>query len=325
VLGHARMVRATARYLTAPQVFAREAAAASEVIKDRMVSYERDHALVTQALNDDPVVGKWSRVHRAIAQAAFWAIQKSQLYAVDIPTWMAAHEKGIEEGMSDVEAVAYADAMVSRAQGSGLLTERTGFERGTLGDRSRNVELARALTTFGSYMISGKLQVAMQQIRNSDRSLAGYLKLMTDLIVLYAIEGLAAAYLTGRWYDDEEDENLITWMTATSLKNVAGSFPMIRDMASVAEGFGGGGTYGAMIEGTYSTFAAPATIAKIAVGIEDEDKLRYAIKELLGGAGVMLHLPTMQLERALTAVFEKDMTVRDDFSAWDLAFGRRGD
>ena len=66
-------------------------------------------------------------------------------------------------------------------------------------------------------------------------------------------------------------------------------------------------------------------MATVLAGLEDEDRARAAVKDLVSGTGLLLHLPASQVNRAITAMFEDDMSFRDDFRAMDLFLGRRDD
>jgi hypothetical protein len=105
--------------------------------------------------------------------------------------------------------------------------------------------------------------------------------------------------------------------------SIMSGLPLAREAASTLEGFGGGGTLASAIEESAGLFTGAYRMGEIAVGLEDEDRARAALKDVLGGMGVLFKLPTIQLERTLNGMFDDDMQFRDDFTAMDLLLGRR--
>ncbi len=284
--------------------------------------------IFSDALNNDPIVGKLEKWQSAVVRAAFYGIQKSQYWAVDVPTWMSGYDMAISGGESHENAVLIADAMLARSQGSGVLSDRTAAERGTVSADSRNNHYLRLATTFGSYMISAKFNSALQRIGyfNTHRSAGELLNLFVDLIIMFSLETAASMYLTGRWPDDDdmEDEGgFAAFMAKQTAYTAMAGVPILREAGSAFEGFGAGGPAGGYIETTADFFVGAGTAAQIMLGLEDKDKLRRATKDVIGGMGVLTRTPTIQLERILTALVEEDLRLRDDFNTWDLLTGRR--
>jgi hypothetical protein len=75
---------------------------------------------------------------------------------------------------NDEKAIHYADRMGARAQGSGLIGDRSNIERGTLGRNTRQSDFVRLFTTLQSYMLvkmnRGYLTTtrAVRDIRDAD-------------------------------------------------------------------------------------------------------------------------------------------------------------
>lgn len=326
VVGKGPLAKALWKYKNNPLRNAAAVRAMSPFMEERQQTFQRDLTVLTESMAEDPTFSRYRTFQQVMSAAAFYLIQKSQFYIVDVPTWMAAYDTELRRNGGDADAAALvADQIVARAQGSGLLSDRTAFERGTLGKDTRNVELAKLMTTFGSYMMA-KFSVATQRVRGTDlKNPAEFVSLLVDLLMLYTIETALAVFLTGNWPDFEEEEQdpLLLFLAKETGLSIMSGLPLAREAASTLEGFGGGGTLAAAIEESAGLFTGAYRMGEIAVGLEDEDRARAALKDVLGGMGVLFQLPTVQLERTLDGMFDDDMQFRDDFTAMDLLLGRR--
>jgi len=319
-IGKVPVTKALFKYASAPREAQKAVEALSPFMVERMQTFQRDMALISGALDEDPTFSKWGKFQQSVVFAGFLAIQKSQYHLVDLPTWMAAFDQEIAGGASTEDAVVVADTMVARAQGSGLLSDRTGFERGDLSDDQRNVELARVFTVFGSYMISGKFNVMMQRLRGTNwKSPADMLNTMVDMMMLFALEGLLAAWVTGRGYDEDEDEKGFMWWWFTeTAQTAAATMPFIRDTVSILQGFDAGGAVGGLEK---MLVTAPVNATNLLIG--DDDARMRNLKQVINAGGVLTKMPATQVNRILTAILDDDLSVRDDINPLDTFFGRR--
>lgn len=328
VIGKKPLAKALWKYKNNPMRNAAAVRAMSPFMEERQQTFQRDLNVLTETMAEDPTFSKYNTFKRVMSAAAFYLIQKSQFYVVDVPTWMAAYDKELQRNGGDADAAAsVADQIVARAQGSGLLSDRTAFERGTLGKDTRNVELAKLMTTFGSYMMA-KFSVATQRVRGTDlKDPAQFVSLLVDLLLLYTVETAIAVFLTGNWpdFEDEDEDPLLLFLAKETGLSIMSGLPLAREAASTLEGFGGGGTLAAAVEESSGLLTGAYRMGEIAAGLRDEDQSRAALKEVLGGMGVMFQLPTVQLERTLDGMFDDDMQFRDDFTAMDLLLGRRAE
>jgi hypothetical protein len=328
VVGKGPLGKALWKYKNNPLRNAAAVRAMSPFMEERQQTFQRDLTVLTESMAEDPTFSRYRTFQQVMSAAAFYLIQKSQFYIVDVPTWMAAYDTELRRNGGDTDAAAsVADQIVARAQGSGLLSDRTAFERGTLGKDTRNVELAKLMTTFGSYMMA-KFSVATQRVRGTDlKNPAEFVSLLVDLLMLYTIETAVSVFLTGNWpdFEDEEEDPLLLFLAKETGLSIMSGLPLAREAASTLEGFGGGGTLAAAIEESAGLFTGAYRMGEIAVGLEDEDRARAALKDVLGGMGVLFQLPTIQLERTLNGMFDDDMQFRDDFTAMDLLLGRRAE
>jgi hypothetical protein len=325
VVGKGPLSKALWKYKNNPMRNAAAVRAMSPFMEERQQTFQRDLNVLTESMAEDPTFSRYNTFKQVMSAAAFYLIQKTQFYVVDVPTWMAAYDTELRRNGGNSDAAAsVADQLVARSQGSGMLSDRTAFERGTLGKDQRNVELARLMTTFGSYMIA-KFSVATQRVRGTDlKNPAEFVSLLVDLLMLYTIESAIAIFLTGNWPDfEEEEEDPLLFLTKETAFAIMSGLPLAREAASTLDGFGGGGTLATAIEETSGLLTGAYRMGEIALGLEEEDRARAALKDVLGGMGVLFQLPTIQLQRTLDGMFDDDMQFRDDFTAMDLLLGRR--
>lgn len=230
----------------------------SAFMAERENSFQRDVLDITNDVQLDPLGGAKADFLRLLTQAGFYAMQKVQYYAVDMPTWLGAHHQGLSQGMTEEEASIHADRMVARAQASGLYADRSPIERGTLGATSRQNEFVRLFTALGSYMFA-KYNVAEEVIgrtskavRSGDQStVLALLKGLTDLVLLFTVEAVmynAIKMTLPGMEGGDEDEGWSEFLLEETLLSVASVFPFIRDGSSAVQGFSGGGAYGGISE-----------------------------------------------------------------------------
>gem|GEM_PF-6406799 len=153
VVGKRAIAKGTIDFMKNPARWTSEVAAVSPLMRERQVTFERDIFNVVGDLEGGPVSGRWAKFQRdVVLPLSFLLMQKVQFYAVDMPTWVGAYQKELGISGDEAKARLYADTMVKRAQGSGLMSDRGMLERGTLSMDSRQREFPRMLTALGSYM-----------------------------------------------------------------------------------------------------------------------------------------------------------------------------
>lgn len=227
-----------------------------------------------------------------VSRSFFYMIVKSQ-QIVDMATWLGAYRKGLDQFKVEADAVQFADRMVARAQSSGLFSDRTAVERGTLNRRSRQSEAVRIWTTLASYMIA-KGNVAYERTRVTDfKSPSQVLRWSTDMVLLFTLEALLIAALRGTWPDDDDEESVPAFVLKQTANSVLGTIPFVREFAAEANGFRGGGAFG--------SFAGK--VGKAAIQLEQGEGDLALIKALNNVGGVLLHYPSVQTNRFIDAAW----------------------
>lgn len=210
---------------------------------------------------------------------------------VDRIVWVAAYRKAVSEGRNLDDAVAYADQTVRDTQGSGLISDLSSVELGTVG---------KLLGSFYSFMGRAfNLQMATL-LGEKDRYKAAA-KLLTVSVMLPVVEGfLRSALQPG---DDDEDKDPLDYLSfaAGQVTNFnLGLMLGVREVASVA---------GSLVSGEpVFTWRGPSSLrvfsdisqlgSQVAQGKFD----LALVKAINNVAGSTFGLPAAQLNRTLTGI-----------------------
>lgn len=295
-----------------------EIAAKSAFMSERQTTFNKD----INDFYDDPKLGpaasRWGDFKREImGPASFWLMTKVQWYTVDVPTWLAGYQQGLRKfGNNEERAVAHADGIVKRAQASGLFSDRSAIERGSLSGKHRQNDVIRLFTTLGSYMFAKfnvayeRTAVASQTMSRegiSARSAQEAVSWTIDMAFLFTLEAVLMAAVKGGLPQDDDEEDKPGWaefLAKQTALSVMGTVPFIRDGASALQGFDGGGAYGSAIstigkagQGAWNVLTAPFT--------EDGEVKRTDIKNIINGTGLATGLPATQVNRVVDAAWRQ--------------------
>jgi len=219
----------------------------SDFMKIRGDTYNKDiteaHKLLRTGLPSkilpDPVVNFFD--------ASFFYMMTKMQRMVDVATWLGAQQQGLQEFDGDIEkANFHADRMVARAQASGIFTDRSLIEQGTISKDNQQTEVVRSFTALISYFMA-KNNVALERIKKTDyKNPIEIVNLATDMVLLYAVEAVLVGLIRGHFPDGDEDEALdqIGFAGKEALNTLLAGIPFIREFASEANGFSAGGVLG---------------------------------------------------------------------------------
>lgn len=151
--------------------------------------------------------------------------------------WIGAYNKGLSEGMSDRDAINFADKAIRESQGAGAGKDLAAIQRG----KGAAGEAGKLLTMFYSYM-SAFYQRQRTLARDygtafRTRSAKDFPGLMARTMMLYVIPTIASELIAGRGPDDDEDWT--QWVLEKVGLSALGPIPVVRDVAGgIASGFG---------------------------------------------------------------------------------------
>lgn len=254
------------RPLWGPNSMTTEVIAKSPFMAERQTTFQKDiYDLIGDTRSGPSMGGVGAFMRETMIPLAFWMMQKVQFYAVDLPTWLAGYRKGLRNTGSEADAIAYADRVVARAAASGLFSDRTAIERGSLNRNTRQSDVVRLFTTLGSYMFA-KFNVAYTRTMETDFRRPGQvLGLLADFVMLFTVEAVLASIIKGRLPDEEDDDDgdgmtdeWMAFLAGETAASVGSTIPFVRDMVGAAQGFGGGGAYGSIMETMTKPFAQAA-------------------------------------------------------------------
>lgn len=226
----------------------------SKVFNHRLESMDREIKNVMTQLHKKP-----SKLD-PIKKASMMHIAYIQTYAVDLPSWHAAYEKGINDFEGDeTRAIEYADFVVEQVQGSGLTKDLSGMQR----NRSEFIQNLTMFQTFfsSSYNVHTEL---FRQIRDGKISSAA---VVASLAFIWVLPGLYETLMREGLGDDDDEESLMErTMLGAALMPIA-TIPLMRDVISAKiTGYG----YNASPVGQAVGFGVDATLNPFS---EDESSL----------------------------------------------------
>lgn len=244
----------------------------------------------------------------------FFGIKRTQ-QLTDTITWLAAFDKGMEQFEGEHSKATefaddFADSMVTGSQGSGIFSERSAVERGTVSGRLRQSELVRIWTVFISYFIAKYNTAAGRVSETNFRNPGEVAMLASDMMILYVLEAMAAGWITGQLPDNEDDprasaETFRGWLMKETIATALSPFPGIREIAGSAKGFDTGGALGRL-------FANIGDVAEQASQLEVDAALIKAINNV---GGTMLHYPSGQMNKTFSTAVEankgRDVTIQE--------------
>lgn len=321
VLGSRNMAIGYGTYLSNPKRTSQEVVEVSPFMRERETTFNRDINDILGDVMVGPAASRFRRFQQGLARVGFWLMQKVQFYGVDVPTWYAGYHQGLQKfGNDEAKARAHADRMVARAQASGVFSDRSAFERGTLSSDTRQNGFVRLFTALGSYMFA-KGNVAYEVYGRTRRDITGAnlkslqaaIRGATDMTLLFTIEAIAYNLVKGTlpgMGDDGDDKDWATFLARETLLSMMSTVPGIRDVGSSLSGFEAG-SYGSVIE----TFTRP--MLQAAQGEAD----MALFKALSNAAGVATGMPSGQLNRTADAWYR--LEEGEDVSPIEFIMGRR--
>ncbi len=227
------IMRSLAQYVANPAQFSRAVWDASPYMDDRArnevaVLNEQMQAILIQPSTYERVQD-WSARHAYFLQTALDNVLSPIV-------WSGAYNQGLAEGMSDKDAVRFADGTVRQTQGSTLPEDVSRFETGPA--------YARAFTQFVGYfnMIANTNGTALKQIAGEVGLKKGagraFSVVMLGLLApIWIAEAIALAFKGGP--DDEDDDGYLDdWLASVfgfgTAKGLLAMIPILGQAANSA-------------------------------------------------------------------------------------------
>lgn len=262
--------------------------ARSEFMRNRTNTRNREIFEVQNQLTGTP--SKMADFER-MAYAMMMKVQS----IVDYATWNAAFKKGVEDGLSEVDAVKYADQEVINTQGSGMIKDRSQVE---------NMNgWGQLWLSFYSFMGTAYNLGAMTLLGEADRT-KKIAQLSTLFFVMPMIEAIMRDSLKIDGDDDEDEEKTMSdWVrfaVGNSVGFTLGTMVYTREIAGAVQNliegkpiWGWRGPSGARLISDLSGF-----VQQLSQGEIDEGLARAT----LNLAGSAMGVPSAQLWRMWTGI-----------------------
>ena len=243
-----------------------------------------------------------NNLHDKVVSASFWGIQKLVM-AVSFPSWLGAYEKAIDEGMTTVDAVDYADGIVARGQGSGLPRNLSDIQQGPLWRRM----FTMFYTFFNAYYNVQTDMVKELKREGGFKNPQAALKYAKNQIWVTVIPSLLVDALFNG--GPEDDEEWYSWAATTLTGFAAGGVVGLRDAVNAATtGFG-------------FQVTPAGGIAKNAISLGQQIAQGEADtalwKALIMSSGYAFHIPGARTAARATDVISDEGTKNlDTFEGW---------
>lgn len=233
-VGPGNMMGALATYLSSPKKTAQQVADSSAYMRDRM---QNEIAAMNDAMNDillNPTAYEsaqaWTQKHAYFLQSAFDNVLSPIV-------WTGAYNQALKDGMTEAEAVKFADSTVRQTQGSTLPEDVSRIETGPA--------YARVFTQFVSYFNmmantngTALLNIAREVGLKKGAGKALYVVTMGLLVPLWVAEAIAIAFRGGPEDEDRDGEYLDDWLAAVmgfgTIKGMFAMIPFVGQAANVA-------------------------------------------------------------------------------------------
>lgn len=281
-LGEGKVINGLIEFYMHPKESIKFVQGKSEFMINRTAIVNRDSYEVMSQYSGQVMGSAWNTFkHHA------FTLQTMGDASVAYPGWIAAYRDGIKKFGDEKKAVTYADEFVSSTIGSGLIKDQSPLLQGG-GKISQAIgpEMLKGITFMGSYF-NVVANLSRDAYKRADfrtvRGAAEYSRQMAWYLVLPA---LISAWIVGDAPDEDDDEGWAEWGAKTSLTYGLGQVFIVRDIASLINGYGPSSSYTRALDAV-ARVARDST--KIAEGEKDLD-LETAAK-LLRSAGNFTTIP----------------------------------
>lgn len=261
----------------------------SAFMRERGVTFNKDIKDTLTALHGKPnkpgFIPEWMR------NTFFYGIVFTQRY-VDALTWLGAYEQGKKTFDNDSDVVHFADRAVARSQASGVWSDRTPIERGSVSPNHRQAEYVRIFTALGSYFFAKGNIAANRFTQTQFKNPKQALKFAVDMVVLFSLEAIIVGLIRGQWPDDDDDETRAGFVAKQTGLAVLSTMPLIREMGSEISGFRGG----SVLTAGYEVFG------KAYKQVEQGENDLPLWKSLNNLGGIAFKYPSRQINRTVDSV-----------------------
>ena len=210
----------------------------------------------------------------------FYFIMKAQQMA-DIPTWLGAYEKAVDEGNDPGRSVALADQAVIDSQGGGAIKDMAAVQRGS--------PAWKLFTNFYSYFSVTWNRTAESTAKVKKPADVG--AFMVDMLNIYWLPATFSALMREALKGDcdGDEECILEGVIRENLSYMSGVLVGVREISGTLQGYHGySGPAGARFF---------SESGKLIQQLEQGEADAALWKALNNTAGIVLHYPSGQVQR----------------------------
>ena len=250
----------------------------SDMMQERSITQSREINEIRNVMSPGGAVSP-------ITDSYFYLIVKLQ-QLVDVPTWLGAYEKGMEQFAGDeAKSIATADQAVLDSQGGGQIKDMAAVQRGG--------PAQKLWTNFYSYFNTTFNNTAESYRKTEFSNPYDVGRFAVDMLMLYTVPAVLSMYIRDALRGNVEDDpdKLLKKLAQQQLSYMVGPVLLAREMGGVLQGYYGyEGPAGAQF------FAQSAKLAaQVGQGDVDAALLKAANKT----AGILFHYPAGQVQRTV--------------------------
>ena len=304
IIGSRWLVRGLRDFVSSPLETRDWVASKSAMMANRMNTQFREIAEIQAQLN-----GTTHPIQEKIVRSAYMPLTVAQM-AVDLPTWVGAYNKALSEGMTDDQAISYADRAVTDSQGSGRMQDLSDFER--------SGSWAKLFTVFYTFFNTA-YNLAMMSKNTKDP-----LRAAVDMLMILVLQPVIESFLRsigGAFVNDEEMDD-DWWLDAIKNmgRDVAGFnmslFVCMRELQYVVDEYNNYSGPGGLRKITDTGRAITKWASAIEKGEVDESTIRATVSAF----GVWVGLPVTPINRAIKGGHALWTGETDNYSALFLGY-----
>lgn len=260
----------------------------SKEVAHRMETMERD---INANIRD--LQGK-SGLLADVRRFAFHGIGYMDRVVV-IPAWIGSYNMALSDGMTEEEAVYYADKVIRETQGSGAAKDLSAVQRS-----NEWMRLATMFYSYASAFYNRQRTLGRDTAQAiSQRNVAAFPGLLARAWWLFAVSpimgALPGAILSGGGPD--EDEGWLMWAFSVMAGNMFYGIPIARDIASAAA-TGFDYSFTPATRAVETLMQAVGDLSAILDFDEDTEPSKRSVKNAVESVGYVAKLPVGQVSNA---------------------------
>lgn len=294
-IGPQWVLKGVARWAQSPVQLVRDIHEKSAFMKNRAAT------TTARDLNEiQSVVQGKSEARRKLDAVIFLPMVSMQIVA-DVPTWWGAYEKALADAPVDVDAdavearaVALADQAVIDSQASGQIKDLAAIQRGG--------QLQRLFTVFYGYF-SASYNIGVERAKATNfRSPLEVMKLAQDYLLLFVAPAMLAELVYSALQgEDDEPEEMAKKLAGAQLSYLMGTMVGLRE-ASLALQKATGTNQFSFNYGGPAGLRFLQELDKLGMQVGQGEVDRALTRSLVNVGGVLLHLPSGQINRTIDGV-----------------------